>query len=60
MAFGPQDGYLYIGSGDGGSFSDPENSGQDPNTLRGKILRIDVESGVKPYSIPRQQPIHGG
>ena len=56
MAFGPQDGYLYIGSGDGGSFSDPENSGQDPNTLLGKILRIDVESGVKPYSIPASNP----
>ena len=56
MAFGPQDGYLYIGSGDGGSFSDPENSGQDPNTLRGKILRIDVESGVKPYNIPASNP----
>ena len=56
MAFGPQDGYLYIGSGDGGSFSNPGHSGQDPNTLLGKILRIDVESGVKPYSIPASNP----
>ena len=56
MVFGPQDGYLYIGSGDGGSFNDPENSGQDPGSLRGKILRIDVESGVKPYAIPVSNP----
>ena len=56
LAFGPQDGYLYIGSGDGGSFTDPDNSGQDPGSLRGKILRIDVESGVKPYGIPASNP----
>ena len=55
MAFGPQDGYLYIGSGDGGGFDNMGN-GQDPNTLLGKILRIDVESGVKPYSIPASNP----
>ena len=56
MAFGPQDGYLYIGSGDGGFVSDSNNSGQDTGTLLGKILRIDVESGVKPYSIPASNP----
>ena len=55
MAFGPQDGYLYIGSGDGGDHANRGN-GQDPNTLLGKILRIDVESGVKPYSIPASNP----
>ena len=55
MAFGPQDGYLYIGSGDGGGYDNMGN-GQDPNTLLGKILRIDVESGVKPYSIPASNP----
>ncbi len=54
MAFGPQDGYLYIGSGDGGASL--ENTGQTPSTLLGKILRIDVESGVKPYSIPASNP----
>ncbi len=56
MAFGPQDGYLYIGSGDGGLSNDPDNRGQDPGTLLGKMLRIDVESGVKPYSIPASNP----
>ena len=56
LAFGPHDGYLYIGSGDGGLFNDPDNNGQEPGTLLGKILRIDVESGVKPYSIPASNP----
>ena len=56
LAFGPQDGYLYIGSGDGGNPRDPDNIGQEPGTLLGKILRIDVESGVKPYGIPASNP----
>ncbi len=41
LRFGP-DGYLYIGMGDGGSHDDPEHRAQDPNTLLGKMLRIDV------------------
>ena len=56
MAFGPNDGYLYIGTGDGGPLRDPDNRGQDPNTLLGKILRIDVESDATPYSIPASNP----
>ena len=58
ILFGPQDGYLYIGSGDGGgpAFNDPDNRGQDPSILLGTILRIDVESGVKPYAIPASNP----
>ena len=56
MIFGLQDGYLYIGSGDGGNSAEPNVNGQDPTTLLGKILRIDVESGVKPYSIPASNP----
>ena len=56
MAFGPNDGYLYIGTGDGGLVADAENRGQDPGTLLGKILRIDVESGVTPYTIPPTNP----
>ena len=55
IAFSPRDGYLYIGSGDGGGIEDKQN-GQDPGTLLGKILRIDVESGVKPYGIPASNP----
>jgi len=55
LAFGP-DGYLYIGMGDGGSRGDPLNNGQSLNTLLGKILRIDVESGTQPYAIPPTNP----
>ncbi len=58
LLFGPNDGYLYIGSGDGGApaFNDPDNRGQDPSILLGTILRIDVESGEKPYAIPASNP----
>ena len=41
LAFGP-DGYLYIALGDGGGVFDPRNNAQDPRTLLGKMLRIDV------------------
>ncbi|MGV6831299.1 MAG: PQQ-dependent sugar dehydrogenase [bacterium] len=54
MAFG-SDGYLYIATGDGGSGGDPGDRGQRLNTLLGKILRIDVDSG-SPYSIPSDNP----
>ncbi len=56
IAFDPGDGYLYIGMGDGGSSGDPENRAQNPGELLGKLLRIDVESAVKPYSIPPTNP----
>lgn len=55
LAFGP-DGYLYIGTGDGGSAGDPLNNAQNPSSLLGKILRIDVESGAATYSIPATNP----
>ena len=58
LKFGPGDGYLYIASGDGHeTLSDyiPQQA-QDPGTLLGKILRIDVESGAKPYAIPADNP----
>jgi glucose/arabinose dehydrogenase len=55
LAFGP-DNNLYIGMGDGGSGGDPLNNGQSPGTLLGKLLRIDVESGVQPYKVPPDNP----
>jgi glucose/arabinose dehydrogenase len=41
IAFGP-DGYLYVSVGDSGNAGDPENAAQNPDNLRGKILRVDV------------------
>jgi len=58
LAFGP-DGYLYIGMGDGGSSNDPQGNGQKMSTLLGKLLRIDVESGGRPYAVPSSNPFVG-
>jgi len=54
IEFGP-DGYLYIGTGDGGSGGDPNNRAQDITSLLGKMLRIDIspETG---YEIPSDNP----
>jgi glucose/arabinose dehydrogenase len=54
LAFGP-DGYLYIGLGDGGSGSDPQNHAQNRDDLLGKMLRINVDSGDT-YVIPDDNP----
>jgi glucose/arabinose dehydrogenase len=54
MHFG-KDGYLYIGLGDGGSANDPQNNGQNKQSLLGKMLRIDVNNGT-PYGIPADNP----
>jgi glucose/arabinose dehydrogenase len=45
-------GMLLIGTGDGGSGGDPLGSGQDPASLLGKLLRVDVDGPVAPYGIP--------
>jgi len=52
------DGMLLIGMGDGGSGGDPEGHGQNPESLLGKMLRIDVDSadGAEPYAIPTDNP----
>ena len=58
LAFGP-DGYLYIGLGDGGSGGDPLNNAQNPNTLLGKMLRIDVsvpDDDPRGYRVPEDNP----
>ncbi len=57
LAFGP-DGDLYIGVGDGGSEDDPDNNGQNTDTLLGKILRIDPSPGGG-YRIPPTNPFVG-
>lgn len=59
IAFGPSDGYLYIGKGDGGfSTCDPGQRAQDLDELHGKLLRIDVD-GAAPYGIPPGNPFVG-
>ncbi len=58
IVFGP-DGYLYIGTGDGGSGGDPLGNGQRLDTLLGKILRLDVDAASS-YAIPPDNPILQG
>jgi len=56
LLFGP-DGYLYIGTGDGGAANDPERNGLDLDSLLGKLLRIDPRAGTAaPYSVPSDNP----
>ena len=59
LQFGP-DGYLYIGTGDGGGSGDTDRNALDTSSLLGKILRIDPRpSGGQPYSSPASNPYVG-
>jgi glucose/arabinose dehydrogenase len=61
LAFGP-DGFLYIGMGDGGSGNDPMHNAQNPQSLLGKMLRIDVSVGASDpegYDVPATNPLVG-
>ena len=66
--FGP-DGYLYFALGDGTrtDFPDPNNNSQNPRTLLGKMIRIDInhvdpnsidcgDRNIDHYSIPADNP----
>lgn len=68
LGFGP-DGYLYLGTGDGGGTGDDDpghaaqGNAQDRDVLNGKILRIDVDvtgSGAPTYRIPPDNPFVDG
>ncbi len=73
LAFGPNDGYLYISTGDGGGTDDDDSghtaglgNGQDiTSNLLGKILRLDVDNDDSPednnrnYAIPPSNPFVG-
>ncbi|MFT5422850.1 MAG: glucose/arabinose dehydrogenase [Phycisphaerales bacterium] len=69
LGFGPNDGYLYIASGDGGGGGDDDaghnseiGNGQSLFTLLGKMLRIDIDTDGFPadtarnYGIPPSNP----
>ena len=64
LAFGP-DGYLYMSTGDGSAANDigkghvAEGNGQHRQTLLGKMLRLDIDSG-SPYGIPSDNPYADG
>ena len=59
LQFGP-DGYLWIGTGDGGGAGDPDRNGQNLSTLLGKLLRIDpTAGGAGAYAVPADNPFVG-
>jgi len=61
LGFGP-DGYLYVGMGDGGNGGDPLGNAQNPNTVLGKMLRIDVsvpDGDPTGYTVPATNPFVG-
>ena len=65
IGFGP-DNLLYVAIGDGGGGGDPDDNGQNRNTLLGKILRIDPSrddfptDAARDYGIPSANPFASG
>jgi glucose/arabinose dehydrogenase len=61
LVFGPE-GFLYIGTGDGGSGNDPNHNAQNPASLLGKMLRIDVgvpDADAAGFRVPADNPFNG-
>lgn len=65
LAFGPDDGYLYVSIGDGGAANDAGvghnptiGNGQDRSVLFGKLLRLDVSTPGS-LAIPPDNPFVG-
>jgi glucose/arabinose dehydrogenase len=62
LVFG-DDGFLYVGLGDGGSGNDPQHRAQNPAELLGKMLRIDVgvaDDHPTGYQVPPDNPFAAG
>lgn len=58
LVFGP-DGFLYVGLGDGGGIDDAVFNAQNPQSLLGKMLRIDVnvpDTHPTGYTVPTDNP----
>jgi hypothetical protein len=58
ITFGPQ-GYLWLSFGDGGGVADSYKNGQNPDTLNGTVVRIDIDS-AQPYAVPPTNPYAEG
>ena len=56
IMFGP-DGYLYYGLGDGGKYNDAYDHAQNLKTLKGSVLRLNVDGDE--YIIPSDNPFVG-
>jgi glucose/arabinose dehydrogenase len=59
LQIGRNDGFLYIGMGDGGSEGDPSCFSQRNDSLLGKMLRLDVRQNLNRapfYGIPADNP----
>lgn len=58
IAFSPDDGYLYIGTGDGGGGCDSGDLAQIITSDMGKLHRIDVDTDVTNpnYTVPADNP----
>ncbi|MHC5010018.1 MAG: PQQ-dependent sugar dehydrogenase [Planctomycetota bacterium] len=59
LAFGPGDGMLYVSTGDDADREGAASrTSQNPQSLLGKILRIDVDrtQGTLPYAVPPDNP----
>ena len=60
IAFRPGDtSNLYIATGDGGSGNDPQNNAQNPSSLLGKLLRLDVSGTGDGYTVAADNPFVG-
>ena len=62
LVFGT-DGYLYIGTGDGGEPNDASHQAQNLTKLHGKVLRVDVsvpDDDPEGLNVPADNPFVGG